>query len=77
LWRSFVLRIKPAPNIIPQPATDEAARLRAAMRMQGEEDVVKFRHLLLRELLAERERLQRVLDSKVRVKPVLQSCGCF
>ncbi len=36
------------------------------MRMQGEEDVAKFRHLLLRELLAERERLQRVLDSKVR-----------
>ncbi len=35
------------------------------MRMQGEEDVVKFRRLLLRELLAERERLQRVLDSKV------------
>jgi hypothetical protein len=47
-------------------ATDEAARLRAAMRMQGEEDVAKFRHVLLRELAAERERLQRVLDSKVQ-----------
>jgi hypothetical protein len=33
--------------------------------MQGEEDVVKFRHVLLRELSAERERLQRVLDAKV------------
>ena len=46
-------------------ATDEAVRLRAALRMQGEEDTAKFRHLLLRELSAERERLQRVLDSKV------------
>lgn len=46
-------------------ATDEAERLRAAMRMQGEEDVAKFCHFLLRELLAERERLQRVLDSKL------------
>ena len=47
------------------PAVDEATRLRAALRMQGEEDVAKFRHVLLRELSAERERLQRVLDSKV------------
>ena len=61
-----------APNTALQSATDEAARLRAAMRMQGEEDVVKFRHVLLRELLAERERLQRVLDSKVGGKLVLQ-----
>jgi hypothetical protein len=52
-------------------ATDEAARLRAAMRMQGEEDVAKFRHVLLRELSAERERLQRVLDSKVRIMLVV------
>jgi hypothetical protein len=46
------------------------------MRMQGEEDVAKFRHLLLRELLAERERLQRVLDSKVCVSLVQQRRGC-
>jgi hypothetical protein len=69
--------------IIPQPhllldalslAVDEAVRLRAALRMQGEEDVAKFRHLLMRELSAERERLQRILDSKVSI----QTCngGC-
>jgi hypothetical protein len=57
-------------------ATDEAARLRAAMRMQGEEDVAKFRHVLLRELAAERERLQRVLDSKVQSKRVFVVLAC-
>jgi len=56
-------------------ATDEAARLRAAMRMQGEEDVAKFRHVLLRELAAERERLQRVLDSKVQSVFVVLASG--
>ena len=54
------------PRVTLPAAVDEAARLRAALRMQGEEDVAKFRHVLLRELSAERERLQRVLDSKVR-----------
>ncbi len=60
----------------PPAATDEAERLRAAMRMQGEEDVTKFRHILLRELLAERERLQRVLDSKVCVNLAQRRRGC-